>query len=551
MEFLREAAWYHGAMTKPSEIHPPLSIPRLVANYYAITPRTSAPAERVAFGTSGHRGTSDNATFNEQHILAIAQAVVDYRTSRNITGPLFLASDTHALSDPALYSVLEVLTANRVHVYVHDGPVPTPALSYAVRFHNAHESTQADGMVITPSHNPPGDGGLKYNPPHGGPAETPVTTWIEDRANAHMADDNRRVIRQDLRAARSSEFVHHIDMLAGYIAGMKQAVDTDAIAESGVRIGVDPLGGASLETWDRIHDAYGLNLTVVQRTIDPAFAFMPLDHDGVVRMDCSSTAAMAGLLAYQHDYDVAVGNDPDADRHGIVTPQGGLLHPNNFYAVVLDYLATNRNWQPGWGLGRTAVTSMLLDRIAASYNVPVHEVPVGFKWFVPGLANRELGFAAEESAGASILTRSGETWTTDKDGIVMGLLAAEIAAVQDRDIAEQYVALTNVHGQSHPLRRDVPATAEMKAAIVTADPQEFTFTEVAGSTVVDVLNQAGGEPLGGLKVVTEDGWFAVRPSGTEALYKIYAESLTNENHAADLLAAGETVVNELLAKGNS
>lgn len=537
-------------MTQPHESHPPLSIPRLVANYYAVTPRPASTAERVAFGTSGHRGTSDAATFNEQHILAITQAIVEYRTSRGITGPLFLAADTHALSTPALYTALEVLAANRVHVYVHDGPVPTPVLSYAVRLHNRQEGTQADGIVITPSHNPPGDGGLKYNPPHGGPAETPVTAWIEDRANAHMADENRRVLRQSLREATQSEYVHEIDMLAGYVAGIEQVVHVEAIAHSGVRIGVDPMGGASLETWDRIAEAHRLDLTVVERTIDPTFAFMPLDHDGVVRMDCSSSAAMAGLLRHQHQFAVAVGNDPDADRHGIVTPKGGLLHPNHFYAVVLDYLARHRAWQPGWGLGRTIVTSMLLDRIAASHGLPVYEVPVGFKWFVPGLDRRELGFAAEESAGASLLTRSGETWTTDKDGIVMGLLAAEMTAELGEDIFERYEKLTETHGQSHPLRRDVAATAEMKTAIIAAKPTEFTQQEVAGSEVVNVLNEAGGEPIGGVKVVTADGWFAARPSGTEALYKIYAESLVSTTHAEALLAAGEDVVNALLAKGN-
>lgn len=538
-------------MTQPSESHPPLSIPRLVAKYYAVTPSAAIRAERVAFGTSGHRGTSDNATFNEHHILAITQAVVDYRTSRNIAGPLFLALDTHALSTPALYTALEVLAANEVHVYIHNGPIPTPVLSYAVRLHNANNHAQADGIVITPSHNPPGDGGFKYNPPHGGPAETAVTSWIEDRANAHLADDNRRVLRQAFRDARQSEFVHETDMLAGYIAGIIDVVDTEAIAGSGIRIAVDPMGGASLETWDRIQDAYGLNLTVVQRTIDPTFAFMPLDHDGVVRMDCSSSAAMAGLLAHQHNYDVAIGNDPDADRHGIVTPRGGLLHPNHFYAAVLNYLATHRAWPAGWGLGRTAVTSMLLDRIAAAHNVPVHEVPVGFKWFVPGLVDQSLGLAAEESAGAAILTRTGNTWTTDKDGIAMGLLAAEMTAVLESDIAEQYGALAKDFGESHPLRRDVQATVEMKAAITAAEPSEFTLGEVAGSPVVNVLNKADGEPIGGLKVVTEDGWFAARPSGTEALYKIYAESLVSESHAEALLAAGEAVVNDLLAQGNS
>lgn len=522
-------------------------IPRLVAEYYALRPNPEDPAERVAFGTSGHRGTSAAATFNEDHILAITQAIADYRTSRGITGPVFLASDTHALSEPAFLTALEVLVANGLTVFVHGGPVPTPVLSFAVRAYNHAHDVQSDGIVITPSHNPPGDGGLKYNPPHGGPAETAVTNWIEERANALLANYNERVQRQNVRHVLGSSQVKRIDMIAGYVQALHTVVDTDAIRAGGIRIGVDPLGGASLEVWDRIAAQYRLDLTVVQRTVDPTFAFMPPDHDGAIRMDCSSDAAMAGLLAYQREYDVAVGNDPDADRHGIVTPEGGLINPNHYYAVALLYAFTNRQWPSGWRLGRTVVTSMLLDRIAADYQAGVHEVPVGFKWFVDGLASGTIGLAVEESAGASLLTRTGHTWTTDKDGIAMGLLAAEITAVNEEDIALQYSDVTEEYGASYPLRSDVPATPEMKAAIIAADPAKFALTHVAGNPVTRVYNEASGEKIGGLKVVTNEGWFAVRPSGTEALYKVYAESLCSETHAAELLQAGEDVVGELLA----
>lgn len=521
-------------------------IPRLVAQYYTLRPNPEVPAERVMFGTSGHRGTSAAATFNEDHILAITQAVADYRTSRGITGPVFLAADTHALSEPAFFTALEVLVANGLTVFVHDGPVPTPVLSFAVRAYNKAHDVQADGLVITPSHNPPVDGGLKYNPPHGGPAETAVTNWVEARANALLANNNERVQRQSLRTVLASSQVKQIDMLIGYVQALPTVVDLDAIRGSGIRIGVDPLGGASLEVWDRIAATHHIDLTVVQRAIDPTFSFMPKDHDGAIRMDCSSDAAMAGLLAYQQQYNVAVGNDPDADRHGIVTPEGGLINPNHYYAVALLYAFTNRKWPAGWQLGRTVVTSMLLDRIAADHGAKVHEVPVGFKWFVAGLANETLGLAVEESAGASLLTRSGTTWTTDKDGIAMGLYAAEITAVNEADIAVQYSDITEEYGGAYPLRKDVPATPEMKAAIVVANPAEFAVTHVAGNPVTKVYNTASGEQIGGLKVVTNEGWFAVRPSGTEALYKVYAESLHSPAHAAELLAAGEDVVGQLL-----
>ena len=534
-------------MMPPNELSEALLIPRLVTQYYTLRPNPAVPAERVAFGTSGHRGTSAEATFNEDHILAIAQAVADYRISRGIAGPVFLASDTHALSEPAFITALEVLVANGLHVFVHGAPVPTPVLSFAVRAYNAAHEVQADGIVITPSHNPPVDGGLKYNPPHGGPAETAVTQWIEERANALLANGNDRVKRQSVRSVLASEQVQHIDMLKGYIAALPTVVDIDAIRGSGIRVGVDPLGGASLEVWDRVAAHYKLDITVVQRAVDPAFGFMPRDYDGAIRMDCSSAAAMAGLLAYQHDYDVAVGNDPDADRHGIVTPAGGLINPNHYYAVALAYAVTNRTWPAGWQLGRTVVTSMLLDRIAADYGAGVYEVPVGFKWFVEGLANQTIGLAVEESAGASLLTREGATWTTDKDGIAMGLLAAEITAVNEEDVAVQYGDLTEEYGASYPLRNDVPATPEMKAAIIAADPAKFAVTHVAGNPVTKVYNTASGEKIGGLKVVTNEGWFAVRPSGTEALYKVYAESLHSEEHAQELLQAGEDVVQQLLA----
>jgi phosphoglucomutase len=542
------------------------NVPRLVSAYYTLRPDPSDAGQRVAFGTSGHRGTSTAATFNEAHILAVAQAVCDYRAERGVDGPLFLGADTHALSEPALTTAIEVFAANGVHVVVAEGlaPVPTPAVSHAILRHNLAgddragvasgsagtaqgSKPRADGVVITPSHNPPGDGGFKYNPPHGGPAGSDETAWIEARANDYLERSLEGVRRIGVAEARASDAVRERDLIGPYVDDLGAAIDMEAIREAGVRIGVDPLGGASLPYWAPLAERWGLDLTVVNDAVDPTFAFMHVDHDGKIRMDCSSPFAMAGLIALQDRFDVAFGTDPDADRHGIVTPSGGLSNPNHYLSVAVEYLFTHRpDWPASAAVGKTLVSSSMIDRVAASLGRSVAEVPVGFKWFVDGLMTGAYGFGGEESAGASFLRRDGGPWTTDKDGILLGLLAAEITAVTGQDPAERYRSLTERFGEPAYARVDVPADARQKAVLKRLTAADVHAERLAGDVVDAVLTRApaNGEAIGGIKVITQNGWFAARPSGTEDVYKIYAESFRGEEHLASLQDEARALVKQ-------
>lgn len=501
--------------------------------FYSVKPDSTFPAQLVSFGTSGHRGSSLTASFNEQHILAIAQAVVDYRRQAGITGPLFIGLDTHALSRPAWEVALQVLLANQVAVRVaqDEGVTATPLVSRAILVHNAgREQGLADGLIITPSHNPPEDGGIKYNTPDGGPADSDVTSWIEAQANQYLADGCVAVQRVALSDALAQ--VAQYDYVARYIAELDQVVDLAAIRQSGLKLGVDPMGGTALAVWQALAADAGLNITVVNSSQDPEFAFMPPDHDGRIRMDCSSPAAMANLLKIREQFALSFANDPDADRHGIVDA-AGLMNPNHFLCVCVDYLLTHRPlWSSALKIGKTLVTSSLMDRIVAAHGRELYEVPVGFKWFVEGLHQRELAFAGEESAGATVLTFAGETWTTDKDGIVLCLLAAEITAVTGLSPSQYYAKLTAQHGTPYYRRIDAAATPEQKAAFKGLTVAHIRATELAGEAITAVLLNApgNGAAIGGIKVCTENGWFAARPSGTEALYKIYAESFISEAH---------------------
>ena len=522
----------------------PRDLTTLLTLYYEAKPDPENPLERVAFGTSGHRGTSLKATFTEAHVLAIAQAIADLRESFGASGPIFLAKDTHALSEPAWATALSVLAANGLEVLIDQGYTPTPLVSLAILEHNAKSPAKADGILLTPSHNPPEDGGLKYNPPTGGPADTRITKAIEARANALLREGLKGVKRLPLKEALSR--AKPFDFAGLYVEKVQEAVDLEAIRASGLRLGVDPLGGASLGVWERLAEAYGLNLEVVNRTIDPTFRFMPPDHDGKIRMDCSSPYAMAGLLALKDRYDLAIGNDPDADRHGIVTPRG-LMNPNHYLAAALHHLFTTRAW-PGAKAGKTAVTSALLDRVAGELGREVYETPVGFKYFVEGLLQGWLGFGGEESAGASFLRQDGRPFSTDKDGILLGLLAAEIMARRGQAPDELYEALAQRLGRPHYARKDLPVTPEAKARLSELT-LEAVGNEVAGEPILRVLTRApgNGEPLGGLKVVTENAWFAVRPSGTEDIVKVYAESFRGEEHLKAVLEAAMALVARLLA----
>jgi len=522
----------------------PRELTTLLTLYYEAKPDPENPLERVAFGTSGHRGTSLKATFTEAHVLAIAQAIADLRESFGASGPIFLAKDTHALSEPAWATALSVLAANGLEVLIDQGYTPTPLVSLAILEHNAKSPAKADGILLTPSHNPPEDGGLKYNPPTGGPADTRITKAIEARANALLREGLKGVKRLPLKEALSR--AKPFDFAGLYVEKVQEAVDLEAIRASGLRLGVDPLGGASLGVWERLAEAYGLNLEVVNRTIDPTFRFMPPDHDGKIRMDCSSPYAMAGLLALKDRYDLAIGNDPDADRHGIVTPRG-LMNPNHYLAAALHHLFTTRAW-PGAKAGKTAVTSALLDRVAGELGREVYETPVGFKYFVEGLLQGWLGFGGEESAGASFLRQDGRPFSTDKDGILLGLLAAEIMARRGQAPDELYEALAQRLGRPHYARKDLPVTPEAKARLSELT-LEAVGQEVAGEPILRVLTRApgNGEPLGGLKVVTENAWFAVRPSGTEDIVKVYAESFRGEEHLKAVLEAAMALVARLLA----
>lgn len=524
-----------------------VNIPRLVSSYYAIKPDPHNPAQQVAFGTSGHRGTSLAGTFNEAHILAIAQAVAEYRAEQGITGPLYIGMDTHALSEPAWITAVEVLTANGVEVWVEKGRgyTPTPLVSHAILEHNRNRSSGlADGIVITPSHNPPQDGGFKYNPPNGGPADTSVTRQIQERANQILRDGLTEVLRWPLRSAL--EAAREFDFVTPYVRQLESIVDMAAIKAAGVRIGVDPLGGSSLLVWQRIAEHYGLNLTVVNERIDPSFAFMTLDKDGKIRMDCSSPYAMASLIGLKDRFDVAIGNDPDADRHGIVTPDG-LMNPNHYLAVCIHYLYQNRpGWPAGMGVGKTLVSSSMIDRVTKNLGRRLVEVPVGFKYFVEGLLNGSLGFGGEESAGASFVRMDGSAWSTDKDGIILGLLAAEILAKTGRSPSQHYRDLEARFGASVYTRIDAEANSAQKKVLANLSPELVTATELAGEPILAKLTRAPGnhEPIGGLKVVTENAWFAARPSGTEDVYKIYAESFRGEAHLERVVQEAKALVGE-------
>jgi len=533
---------------KPAPPDVLIDVDRLTAAYHDRRPDPANPRERVAFGTSGHRGAPEDTAFNEAHILAITQAICEHRAKAGITGPLFLGADTHAASEPALRTALEVLAANGAETRVQaDGQyTPTPALSRAIiAFNAAHAGggRLADGIVITPSHNPPRDGGFKYNPPHGGPADSDITNAVEARANQLLADP-AGIRRIPYATARAAPTVSVFDFLTPYVEDLPKVVDVEAAARARVKLGADPMGGASVQYWSRIAERFRLDLQVVNKTVDPRFAFMPLDHDGKIRMDCSSPYAMAGLLALKDRFAVAFGNDTDADRHGIVTP-AGLMNPNHYLAVAIDYLYTHRDgWPARAAVGKTLVSSTLIDRVARALGRDVREVPVGFKWFVPGLVDGSLGFGGEESAGASFLCRDGTTWTTDKDGIIMDLLAAEITAVTGKDPGVHYERLREKFGTSYYTRVDAPATPAEKTALGKLSPDAVTATTMAGDPIVAKLTRAPGNnaPIGGLKVVSANGWFAARPSGTENVYKIYAESMVSADHLTTILGEAREIV---------
>ena len=516
---------------------------------YTNAPDPHDPAQRISFGTSGHRGSALDNSFNEQHIAVIVQAVVDYRRDAGIEGPLFLGRDTHALSSPAWETALAVLSGNGVDVVIADGDevLATPVISHAILRHNKQGTTRADGLIITPSHNPPTDGGIKYNPPHGGPADTEVTGWLERRANQYL-DSPAATITQ-LPLAQAKRLAREQDLIGDYVAGLADVVDMARIRAAGLRLGADPMGGTALPIWQRIADRYGLDLEVVNTQVDPAFGFMPADHDGKIRMDCSSPAAMSNLLAIRGRFDLAFGNDPDADRHGIVD-EDGLMDPNHYLAVAVDYLLGHRpDWATTLKVGKTIVSSSLIDCVVAEHGRALYEVPVGFKWFVAGLHQGWLAFGGEESAGASLLTRKGEPWSTDKDGIVLCLLAAEIMAVTGQSPGQYYADLASRHGAPAYRRIDSPCSTGQKAALKRLTPEHITAETVAGDPIERVLTEApgNGAAIGGLKVVTAHGWFAVRPSGTEALYKLYAESFRGADHLDALIADAQAILETALS----
>ncbi len=535
-----------GQLPEPGDL---VEVDGLLAAYHDNHPDPSEPAQRVAFGTSGHRGTSLAQTFTEDHVAAISEAVCRYREAQGIDGPLFLGRDTHALSEPAQRTIVEVLAAHAVDVVVdvEDGATPTPVISHAILAHNGSRARgRADGIVVTPSHNPPGDGGFKYNPPHGGPADTDVTGWIEREANGLLEAGLRGVRRTpyERAAARRRDYV------SAYVDDLGAVVDLDAIRDSGLRLGVDPLGGASLAYWQAIGERHGLDLTVVSDALDPTFRFVPLDWDGKIRMDCSSPWAMARLREMAGDFDVAFANDPDADRHGVVTPGAGLLNPNHMLAACVAYLfGGNRDWGADVGIGKTLVSSSVIDRVAADLGRRLQEVPVGFKWFVDGLLAGTIGFGGEESAGASFLRRDGTVWSTDKDGLIPCLLAAEMKARTGQDPGEVYAGLAERFGHAAYRRIDVAASAAEKDVLKRLSPEQVPSAELAGEPIADVLTEApaNGAPIGGLKVVAEHGWFAARPSGTEDVYKVYAESLRGEEHLERILAEAQEIVSAALS----
>ncbi len=538
---------------KPVEPSKLVNVPRLVTAYYTGRPDSSRLAQRVAFGTSGHRGSAFDNAFNEAHILAIAEAICRYRAGKGINGPLFLGMDTHALAEPAFATALEVLAANGVETMIddHRGYTPTPAISHAILTYNrGRERGLADGIVITPSHNPPEDGGFKYNPPHGGPAESSITSWIERAANDMLDNALRDIKRVPFDAALRAPTAHRHSYIESYVSDLASVVDLDIVRSAGLTVGVDPLGGAGVHYWEPISERYGLNVRLVNDAVDPTFRFMTLDWDGKIRMDCSSPYAMAGLVAMRSRFDIAFANDTDSDRHGIVTRSAGLMNPNHYLAVAIEYLFSHRpHWPSAAAVGKTVVSSSIIDRVASRLGRRLIEVPVGFKWFVEGLHHGTLGFAGEESAGASFLRMNGEAWTTDKDGIIMGLLAAEITAREGRDPGEIYQRITRDFGAPSYERIDAAATRDEKQALQRLSADQVDAADLAGDPIRAILVNApgDGEPIGGLKVVTDNGWFAARPSGTEDVYKIYAESFRGPDHLKQIQREAQALVGRALA----
>lgn len=538
-----------GQQARPEDL---TDVARLVTAYYTLHPDPAEAGQRVAFGTSGHRGSSTATAFNEDHIAATSQAISEYRARQGTDGPLFLGADTHALSEPARVTALEVFAANDVNVLIDsaDGYTPTPAVSHAVLTHNRGRTSHlADGVVVTPSHNPPGDGGFKYNPPNGGPAGSAATGWIQERANEIIAGGLKDVRRMPFVRALAAPSTGTYDFLGSYVTDLPSVLDLDAVRAAGVRIGADPLGGASVAYWGRIAEQHRLDLTVVNPLTDPTWRFMTLDWDGKIRMDCSSPYAMASLIGQRDRYSIATGNDADADRHGIVTPDAGLMNPNHYLAVAIDYLYRHRDrWPAGAGIGKTLVSSGMIDRVAAGLGRELVEVPVGFKWFVDGLADGSLGFGGEESAGASFLRHDGSVWTTDKDGILLALLASEIFAVTDESPSAHYAALVSRFGEPAYARIDAPADREQKAVLARLSPEQVGADTLAGEPVTAVLTSApgNGEAIGGIKVTTENAWFAARPSGTEDVYKIYAESFLGAEHLGRVQEEARSVVSAAL-----
>jgi len=539
---------------KPAPSSLLVDLNRLERDYHEQRPDPANPLQRVSFGTSGHRGTSGNATFTEAHILAITQAICEYRHQQGTTGPLYMGKDTHALSGPAQRTALEVLAANNVTTVIQpaDGVTPTPVISRAILIHNhGRASGLADGIVITPSHNPPEDGGFKYNPTNGGPADTDVTRWVQDRANELLSGGNAGVKRIPLARAMQAATTREEDYILPYVQDLGNVIDMEAIRAAGLKLGVDPLGGAALPYWEPINAAYGLDITVVNPRLDPTFAFMSVDHDGKIRMDCSSPYAMAGLVGLKDRFQVAFANDPDSDRHGIVTPSAGLMNPNHFLAVAIGYLLTHRpQWPAQSAVGKTLVSSGMIDRVVAKLGRRLCEVPVGFKWFTPGLFDGSFCFGGEESAGASFLRRNGTVWSTDKDGPIMCLLAAEITAVTGRDPGLHFQDLATEFGMPHYTRIDAAATPEQKARLLKLAPADVKEAELAGRPITAKLTRAPGNdaPVGGLKVTTDSGWFAARPSGTENIYKIYAESFRDETHLQSIVREAQQIVSNSLAE---
>jgi phosphoglucomutase len=542
------------AAGKPADPTILVNVPKLVTAYYAFRPDPSDPRQRVAFGTSGHRGSAFDGAFNEWHILAITQTICDYRKKQKIDGPLFLGMDTHALSEPAFASALEVLAANRVEVMISEGSAytPTPVVSRAIlRYNSGKQTGFADGIVITPSHNPPDDGGFKYDPPHGGPADSQVTSWIESRANEFLQTELKGVKRMLFAEALRTSTTHRHDYLQAYVEDLESVIDMAAIRDANVKLGVDPLGGAGVDYWPRIAERYGLNLTVVNESVDPTFRFMTVDWDGKIRMDPSSPFAMQRLIGLKDKFDIAFAADTDHDRHGIVTKGSGLLPPNHYLSVCISYLFANRkNWGRDVAVGKTVVSSSMIDRVSAHAERRLYEVPVGFKWFVEGLLAGQLGFAGEESAGSSFLRRDGGVWTTDKDGIIPCLLSAEITARRGKDPGEIYRELTRDLGDPAYERIEASATPEQKSALGQLSPADIKVSEVGGEKIQQILTAAPGDgkPIGGVKVVAKNGWFAARPSGTEDIYKIYAESFLGQDHLRRIQEEAQTIVSDTLAR---